>query len=275
MPVKLDSMPQIPIEGNRIKIVGAVSGAHIRRIYAAFLGLLKQNNPEIIFDLTDVTDIHSPQALAFILIVAKLRELGATVRAKLPRAPKINALFCNANWANLLDPKEFEVSPVSYQVHFPTLQYRTGHEQYNAVNKIMEYVLSNVHGLNKNYFTAFEWAINEITDNVLNHADSSIGGLVHLEKFLGHQRVIHYIVCDAGLGIPKTLRDSHPEYTSDESALKASVQEGVTRNLNKNAGNGLYGSLRIARVSEAHFNIESGKARLTYSSSNSFTSLSG
>jgi hypothetical protein len=70
--------------------------------------------------------------------------------------------------------------------------------------------------------------LNEITDNVLVHAQSPIGGLVQVSTFKRTTKRIEYIVVDAGIGIPKTLRQSHPEL-SDAAALENAIKQGVTR----------------------------------------------
>ncbi len=103
--------------------------------------------------------------------------------------------------------------------------------------------------------------------DILNHASSAIGGAVQVSARL-ERNMIEYVVCDAGLGIPKTLRDAHPQITSDSEALDRAIREGVTRNTTTNMGNGLYGSYRLAQLSGGHFHIYSGYSSLTYSPKN-------
>jgi hypothetical protein len=109
--------------------------------------------------------------------------------------------------------------------------------------------------------------VNEIADNVLNHASSPIGGVMQVSARL-EKNMIEYVVCDAGLGIPRTLRESHPRITSDAEALDRAIREGVTRNNTTNMGNGLYGSYRLAQLSGGNFHIYSGYSSLTYSPKN-------
>jgi hypothetical protein len=68
------------------------------------------------------------------------------------------------------------------------------------------------------------------------------------------------------VGIPKTLRDAHTEITSDVMALDKAIREGVTRNRTTNMGNGLYGSYRLAQLSDGYFSIYSGYAILNFNS---------
>lgn len=65
-------------------------------------------------------------------------------------------------------------------------------------------------------------------------------------------RQIEFLVADAGIGIPRSLR-----IKDNKLALERAVQEGVTRNKVTNQGNGLYGVFRIALVANGRFNLQS------------------
>jgi anti-sigma regulatory factor (Ser/Thr protein kinase) len=109
-----------------------------------------------------------------------------------------------------------------------------------------------------------EWSVSEITDNVLVHSRSPIGGLIQVSTFQRANKRIEYIVADAGVGIPGTLRPSHPELTSDAAALERAIREGVTRDSDVGQGNGLYGSYQICSHSIGSFHLESGYGKLTF-----------
>jgi hypothetical protein len=93
------------------------------------------------------------------------------------------------------------------------------------------------------------------------HAQSSVGGLVHLTNFVDRRRV-EVIVADPGVSIPRTLRQGFPALKSDSDALEQAIREGVTRDPRVGQGNGLYGSYRIAEASGGYFYIHSGYAFL-------------
>jgi anti-sigma regulatory factor (Ser/Thr protein kinase) len=65
-------------------------------------------------------------------------------------------------------------------------------------------ILGAIPDLDRKNLAALEWSINEITDNVLNHSRSTIGGLVQVSTFQGATQRVEYIVADAGVGIPAT-----------------------------------------------------------------------
>jgi hypothetical protein len=69
-----------------------------------------------------------------------------------------------------------------------------------------------------------------------------------------------FVVCDRGIGIPKSLKSSGLNF----GALAKAIEQGVTRDKSYGQGNGLYGSYRIAVKSGAHFSAHSGNATLYF-----------
>jgi hypothetical protein len=127
----------------------------------------------------------------------------------------------------------------------------------------LELILHRARGIDHNRLKALEWALNEVCDNVLNHAESAIGGIMQVVTFPARERV-EFFVADAGITIPRSLRQSHPELGGDSEALRAAVEEGVTRNRVSNQGNGLYGTFRCCEVSGGAFEIVTGMVSLRY-----------
>ena len=98
---------------------------------------------------------------------------------------------------------------------------------------------------------AVEWSLWEIMDNVSNHAQSQVGGFVQATSF-NQRNLVEFVVADAGIGIPASMGiDDHG------LALREAISEGVTSDRTKNAGNGLYGSYRVAFLSGGQFEINS------------------
>ena len=118
--------------------------------------------------------------------------------------------------------------------------------------------------LNRSDLAAIEWSLNEITDNVINHSESSTGGYVQLST-LKSRNTVEFVVSDAGIGVPTSLRKSFPELTSDTNALDRAIREGVTRDKHVGQGNGLFGSFEICWASEGYFEVDSGYGRLNLS----------
>lgn len=95
------------------------------------------------------------------------------------------------------------------------------------------------------------------------HSESPIGGLIQLSTFKNEKQV-QFVVADAGVGIPKTLKQGHPEIISDTDALDKAIREGVTRDKKIGQGNGLFGSYQICSKSRGYFSVHSGHACLEF-----------
>lgn len=150
----------------------------------------------------------------------------------------------------------------------PATQYSNPEEQHEAVNRIVNAILGAVPDMERSSFAAFEWSINEITDNVLTHADSPIGGLVQVSTFKREKKIVQYIVADCGQTIPKTLRETHSELGSDTDALDKAIREGITRDKSVGQGNGLFGSYQICSHCQGEFRVESRYGSLKYTEKN-------
>jgi len=201
--------------------------------------------------------------LALACQVMKRRPRGFTSELVLPGDSSLAKLFINANWAHLIDPDHHEPSRFRGVIQVPATHFTSPPEQQTAVNVVMSALLSSLREFTRSDLAAIEWSINEITDNVMVHAESPTGGLVQMTTFSRRQQRVEYAVCDAGIGIPTSLRRGFPTLTSDTDALFQAIRENVTRDKAVGQGNGLYGSYEICRRSQGLFEIHSGAARLT------------
>ena len=198
--------------------------------------------------------------------IAAYRKAGIYFTFIPPKDAKLLNLFKNTGWAYFIDPRMFE-PPIyrSYSSRIPVTQYQSPKEQLDAVNKIVNVILGAIPEMQRSDFAAFEWAINEITDNVLVHSESPVGGFIQLSTFQKNKKQVQFVVADAGIGIPKTLKQGHPEIGSDTDALDRAIREGVTRDKTVGQGNGLFGSYQICSKSGGYFGVHSGHACLEFS----------
>jgi anti-sigma regulatory factor (Ser/Thr protein kinase) len=202
--------------------------------------------------------------LAICAQVAKLHYEGIDFSLVLPRSDRLRKLFRNANWAYFLDPRNYEPSTFRGYTQVPATLYSSPEDQYKAVNRIVNAILGAIPNIARKDFAALEWAINELTDNVLVHSQSPVGGLVQVSTFQRDRKRVEFIVADAGIGIPNSLRQGHPEITSDSEALDKAIREGVTRDKNLGQGNGLFGTFQICSRSKGSFQVESGYGKLRF-----------
>jgi len=188
---------------------------------------------DIILDFSNTTYVNANLMLPISSYSAYYRLNDVDFILVEPNDQKLRRLFLNANWAHFIDPQKYASNFVRRSNNLPALQFLDGDAQHDVVNKAMEILMETIKVEDRKQLKALEWALNEITDNVLNHAESAIGGIVQIQSFPSKNRV-SFFVADAGLGIANTLRRAIPTLTSDADALDRAIWEGVTRNSKTN-----------------------------------------
>ncbi len=253
---------------NKITVHGELSVDDGMRIIAAMHNTVdKKQFPDFHLDFTACTKAFSAQMLPIASRCQAYWKESIDVKLTLPRDDKMRRLFLNANWAHLIDVRSFDESRFRGYTHAPAIKFGNGKEQNEAVNKVLDILLAAISHFKRADIRAIEWAINEVTDNVINHAQSNTGGLIQVSNYRQRQQ-IEFVVSDAGVGIPATLRPGHPEIQSDTEALDKAIREGITRDKSVGQGNGLYGSWRISQQSGGEIKILSGYANLISSERN-------
>ena len=129
---------------------------------------------------------------------------------------------------------------------------------YLIINSFVD-ELSHIIVCEKGVLEGFEWSINEVLDNVLQHSSRSFGYVMGQV----HPKTKHFAFCvyDTGQGIYNSLLSSlvHKPKTPAE-ALKLAVKEGVTRDKKIGQGNGLWGLHQIVSENTGILNITSNSA---------------
>ncbi len=186
---------------------------------------------------------------------------GIDLELVLPIAPDMEKLFQNTNWAHLIDFRDFEESRFRGYTHAPAIRFTNGIEQTKAVDRVLDILLAALLILGETSYDILSGPLMKLLTNVMNHSQSSIGGLVQVTNHR-HRERIELVVADSGIGIPASLRPTHPAIQTDTEALHAAIQEGVTRDKNVGQGNGLYGTWSICQKTDGDFSIRSGYASL-------------
>ncbi len=249
-------------EGGRIRIAGVLNLYSYRRILAALhQATTVQGFRDLTLDFSMTTRAYSGPMLALLVTCARLRE-DSDVDCSLvrPKDARLRRLFANANWAHLATPTKFGSSSWQPETVLPASRFASPDEQHEIVDKTIDAILSSPAALTRESLAAFEWAVNEVTDNVLQHADAPSGGLVQLSHY-PNAKWLEFVVADAGRGIPDSIRTTRSE-VSDLEALELCVRRGITRDKDVGQGNGLFGTHRAANVGEGDFEIHSGWASL-------------
>ncbi|MEQ1537346.1 MAG: STAS-like domain-containing protein [Sphingorhabdus sp.] len=135
------------------------------------------------------------------------------------------------------------------------MQFLNTSECEAVTEKIVNSVLRTV-ALKRQHIAAVEWVISEITDNVVNHSQSPVGGFAVFNR-IRNTNIVEITVADSGVGVARTLgiRD-------EAEAVSQAIQEGVTRDKINNQGNGLFGSYQLACASKGIFILRSRHGNL-------------
>ena len=220
-------------EGNRF-IFSNGPDANFLSVSATLYNIVhKSNNTEIIFDFSQVRYLEPRIVVPLINIARSYRIENVHFEIITPEDRKLRELFHNANWSHLIAPEKYEPRDDKNLKHLSAIQYRAGDEQYSAVDRCLQTIIRSIPGVNRKAVRALEWSLSEITDNVLNHAESHIGGILQVMTF-PKRKLIEIYVCDAGMGIPRSLRMGQPDLTDHVTALREAIKEGVTRNKTTN-----------------------------------------
>ena len=189
-----------------------------------------------------------------------LRRATVDVSVTLPEEERLERLFLNTNWAHFLEPTRFEKSDTVHDRHLSAQRFGDPEQQQHLVNTFMDVVMRNM-TLDRRVIAGLEWSSNEITDNVLNHADCEEGGILQVSTF-GERKKVAFGVADSGRGILSSLREGHPGLRTDAQAVAEAMKAGITRDPDAGQGNGIAGTLRIATMSKGSFEITSGLAQI-------------
>lgn len=264
----------IGIDGHTIKLSGGFNEYNLRAFLSEMhKAISNEKHPRIVLDFSQADYIDSQFMLPALPIICRYRQDEGVVFDMI-RADNegLHKLFINADWAHFIAPDEYKKLDSSSQNHVPAKQFNEPDEQDKCVDDIIS-VLVNILDLEPNTkkLKIIEWALNEITDNALNHAESSVGGFVQATgRWDIPNPYVEFIVADAGMGIPASLNLGH----NHQGALEQAIQEGVTKNKNSNAGNGLYGTYKVATISEGYFAIHSQNAVLRWTKNSGITTHS-
>jgi anti-sigma regulatory factor (Ser/Thr protein kinase) len=255
---------QVSTDLNRVSLVGSLGLADYKRALAAIHNVVnKAGFQDVKLDFSECRAAFAGAVLAMAADISRHRSAGVDIAIIPPNEERLSRLFRNAGWLHILDENQPVAPTYVGTQHVPATMFRSAEEQFAAVNRLLDTVTGSLEGLTRHDLGAVEWAVQEVTDNVLAHAEAGTGGVAQLSA-LSQRRQIELVVVDAGIGIPTSLRQGFPELRLDSLALERAVQEGVTRSKSVGRGNGLFGTIEIAKVSEGYLHIHSGYARLTY-----------
>lgn len=249
-------------EANRIQFIGRVNPYAHAQFLGCFHECRERGYPDVVLDFSRCESAFPNGMIPLLASVDALRREKIDLSVTLPgEEDRLARLFVNTNWAHFLEPARFPKSDTVHDRHLAAHRFSDFDQQQRLVNAFMDVVMRNM-TLERDVIAGLEWSINEITDNVLNHAECEEGGIVQVSTFRDTRRIA-FAVADSGRGILSSLREGHPALETDADAIGEAMKAGITRNPDDGQGNGIAGALRIATMSQGSFSITSGLAHVS------------
>lgn len=194
-------MGKINREGNIIEVVDELGFQETTVLIASMHAATKERG---FTDFTlDFSKCTFASALTMMPVVARAQSYwkdGVDITLKLPSEKDLQGIFLNTNWAHWIDVRGYQESEYRGHDQIPGIKFQDAQGQPTAVNRIIEFMLATATGSKREDLRAIEWALNEVTDNVLNHAQSSVGGFVQVTNFPRKKR-LEFAVVDVGIGM--------------------------------------------------------------------------
>lgn len=186
-------------------------------------------------------------------LIDKLKEKGFNIKIEFNEnqlsSSGINSPFTVEN-------NEYELLSPMYKVW----KYSDADEVYKIVTALVKFL--NYKAIcAKGVVEAFEWTVNEVMDNVIQHSHSTYGYIVCTVTSNLHASIAIY---DNGIGILQSFQNSKYRFGSAQEAIMAAMRENTTSNPKVGQGNGLWGMSKL---------IENNHGNLSITSSNAIVSI--
>jgi anti-sigma regulatory factor (Ser/Thr protein kinase) len=241
----------IRFDRNRIELFGDMRLNYLDQVTSALYQIgVQARYPDITLNLRNVTSILPsmvPPLAAYLRYLTQQYKIDYTLIQ--PQNQNVANRIINLGLAHYIDYRRFE-KPGLRSAKPTVMQFYNLEDCIAVTDKIINNTIRTIK-LSRTHIAALEWAVTEITDNVLNHSQSPIGGFA-IYHHVPRTNIVEFTVADCGVGVARTLG-----VKDEREAVELAVQEGVTRNKATNQGNGLYGTYRLACASSCIFSLRS------------------
>jgi len=252
--------PSVEYVGNRISVKMLSHPKHVSQFYYAMHDIAtKRGYQSVYLDFSQTEPIFSNAAVPICAAIEYYKENGVSIVVE-----DTNEFVDITKVLSPLDADDAGINrtnePLSKVWKFSSTQGIC------ALTEAFVESLSEKTTCEKGVLESFEWCINEIMDNVLQHSQLQVGyvmGQLHLKnKHLG------ICVADYGIGLYPSLKNSRHKPRTVADAISLAIQEGVTRDEKIGQGNGLWGLSEIIAHNNGRLTITSGPASLFHSKGN-------
>ncbi len=252
------NVPAVSVHEHTIAFHGIITDGLRSIARTLYQETIKYDN--IILDFRELRFVDPSISTPLLSEILRFKEeSGNKFRVIEPMARDIKRVLISQNFFHFIDPDNFEPSVKTFDYNLPIARFYDYDQQYNAVDEAVERIIQCLPDLRRSQMSALEWALTEITENVLSHAESSGGGILQVVSFPNRHKVGFY-VADNGIGIPESMRRSGFVGETDTQLIYKALEEGVTSKKGAHQGNGLYGTIQCCKVSKGEFSIHSNYA---------------
>lgn len=236
---------------NRIEVYGDLRLGCLDELTSALHQVAVQARyPDVILDFSNLTSVIASVAAplsAYLRYLTQQHKIDYTYIQ--PRNSQIKNRLVEIGLAHYIDFRKFE-KPRLTSSKPVVMQFYNMEDCIAVTDKIINNIIRTIK-LDRQHISALEWAVAEITDNVLNHSNSPVGGFAIYQR-VPKTNIVEFTVADCGIGVARSLG-----LLDERAAVEEAVKEGVTRDKNNNQGNGLYGTFRLACASSCVFSLRS------------------
>jgi len=233
-------------EGDRVTLRGELRRFDELRVVraAVFDTIERGEHQQVTLDFAQCQALTPAAMLPLLPVVDGYRETaGASFDLVEPQDDALKQQLIASNWAHFINPERYSLHPLA-DGQPPARRFTTVAEIAPIVDDALATAMSQP-GIERSDAAALEWAIYELADNVLRHAESPTGGFAQTTLNQESKRV-ELVIADGGVGLAGSMR-----IRDHEQALTRAV-----------AKDGLLGSFRIAKLSGGEFELNSGFALL-------------
>jgi anti-sigma regulatory factor (Ser/Thr protein kinase) len=172
-----------------------------------------------------------------------------------PTKTYLRDVFKSVGWNRYLeaDHEEFLKLPKVTRQFTPVRPF--GRDELGVLHRSIMDVLLRQARLAESIPNAIDWALWEVMDNVLNHAEVKMGW-VQASTFR-EKKHLNIVVADAGVGIRGSLSRRYPD-EDEQDLMRRAIESGETRDPRRYKGYGLFGCRDIAIQGGGEMRLLSG-----------------
>lgn len=261
-------MPPSSVDSTlELRIAGRFPSADIDRLVAALQPLDSLHRPcRVIVDLSRLSNLSAP---GIAVLVCSLRDadargvVAAGSAIVVPHDPLVAARLREFGLlASLSNEHSASFSPQPEHGSRPCRVFSANDEPSQIAKELTDAIAeacqADTASLSATWFT-----LNEIAQNVVDHASSAGGAVAIAETEFGGVE-LEVAIVDRGMGVRTSLaaNPAYRELSSDLEALRTALRAGVTGRIDKLGGLGLFFTRILLQANGGVLVVRSGTARL-------------